>query len=78
MTYKSHEVTIKDLVVHAAHVRGAVHLGTPHTEKDKALSELATRIELGGYSGATRVLQAISRVVLAGLAPLRAAVKQRG
>jgi hypothetical protein len=78
MTYKSHEVTIKDLVVHAAHVRGAVHLGTPHTEKDKALSELATRIELGGYSGATRVLQAISRVVLPGLAPLRAAVKQRG
>jgi len=54
------------------------YLGTPHTEKDKALSELATRIELGGYSGATRVLQAISRVVLAGLAPLRAAVEQRG
>jgi hypothetical protein len=76
MLFKSHEVTVRDLISHAANVRGGVHLGQPHTEKEKALSELASTLEIGGYPAATSVLQAIGRVALKGLAPLRAEIER--
>jgi hypothetical protein len=76
MLHKGYEVTVKDLIDHAAHVGGAIHLGEPRTEREKALSDLAAQINIGGYAAATRALQALGRVVLKGLAPLKARVER--
>jgi hypothetical protein len=75
MVYEGHDVTVKDLIRHAAHVRGAVHVGTPNDEQEEALSKLASELNVGGYQGGTRILQAIGRVVVRGLAPLEAAIR---
>jgi hypothetical protein len=71
MRHKGEDVTVKDLILHAANVKGAVHLGVPKTAKEKALSDLASSISIGGYGAGIRALQAIGRVVLKGLDPLR-------
>lgn len=71
MTFQGHELTVKDVVLHAANVGGAVHAGRPRDEKQRALSALAEQMHWGGYSTGVGILLAIGRVVLRGLRPLR-------
>ena len=76
LVHGGHEETVKDLIRHAAHVAGGVHIGTPESEKERLLNELGQRLQLGGYSSAIRPLMAIARVVVQGLTPLREAIEK--
>jgi hypothetical protein len=73
--YQSHDVTVRDLVSHAANVQGAVHSGKPRDPKEEALSAMVARIQIGDYQAGVRSLQVIGRVVLKGLDPLRARIE---
>ena len=68
--------TLKDLVLFEANVMGGVHAGSPKEDKEKVLLQLNNMFRIGGYRSSLRQLQAIGRVVLKGLAPLRAAVEK--
>ena len=64
--------TIRDVVKFEANVAGAVHAGSPKTEKEKALNTLGEHFGVGGYEPTLRQLLAIARVSIKALAPLRA------
>jgi hypothetical protein len=53
---------------------GGVHAGSPNEEKEKVLEAVNSRFAIGGTRASLRQLQAISRVVLKGLEPLRIVV----
>lgn len=76
VVHNGYEVSVKELIQHAAHVKGGVHLGEPKSDKDRALSELASSLSIGGYSAGTGPMKAIGRVVLKGLQPLRALIEE--
>ncbi len=69
-----HKYTVRDVVLFEANVVGAIHAGTPKTEKEKALKKVDSTIAVGGYVSSLRQLQAIARVVIKSLTPLRLAV----
>ena len=66
--------TLRDIVLFEANVMGGVHAGSPKEEKEKVLHSINSSLAVGGYRGSLRQLQAIGRVVLKGLEPLRAEV----
>lgn len=66
--------TLRDIVLFEANIMGGVHHDSPKDEKQKVLDALNSIWVIGGYRVSLRQLQAIGRVVLKGLAPLRAAV----
>ncbi len=70
-------LTIKHVVLYVANIVGAVHKGSARTEEARTLEQVSNSLQVGGYDPAVRTLQAISRVVIAGLEPLAAEV-QRG
>jgi hypothetical protein len=71
MYVRHQEITVKDVVLHTAVVVGAVHRGEPRSDPQRTLSQLAEELSVGGYQPDIRALQAIGRVVLRALAPLR-------
>jgi len=71
MIYKGQRITVKDIVRYLAYVEGGIHIGEPASDKDKALTELKERVQLGGYQPAIIAMRAIGRVVAKGLKPLR-------
>ena len=71
MWLNGHSITVRDLIGHLANVGGAVHAGEPRTDKQRALTEVAQQIKIGGYDPDIRALQAVARVVLRGLRELR-------
>lgn len=66
--------TLREIVLFEAHIMGGVHADSPKAEKDKVLNILNSSFAIGGSRASLRQLQAIGRVVLRGLEPLRAAV----
>lgn len=68
-----HRYSIREVILFEANVMGAVHAGSPKTDKEQALKQINSTISVGGYASSLRQLQAIARVVLKALAPLRAA-----
>ncbi|PZR97582.1 MAG: hypothetical protein DLM69_09560 [Candidatus Chloroheliales bacterium] len=70
------KLTVLDVIKYLAHVEGAVHIGTPSNDKEKALAELTKKATIGGYPPATRSIQAVARVVTEGLESLRKAVQR--
>ena len=68
------ECTLRDIVLFEANVMGGVHAGSPEEEKEKALRQINDMFAIGGYRASLRQLQAIGRVVVKGLAPLRSAI----
>lgn len=66
--------SLRDIVLFEANVMGGVHAGSPKEEKEKVLQIINNGLAIGGYRTSLRQLQAISRVVLKGLEPLRVAV----
>jgi len=48
-----------------------VHPGLPKSDQEKILKELGQTLGIGGLPVGIRILKAISRVVLKGLAPLK-------
>jgi len=70
------EITMKDALTHALYFSGGAH--PPKASKRKkgeALSELDATFFIGEYPAALRALLPMGRVVLKGLAPLRAWVQ---
>jgi hypothetical protein len=72
----NHGYSIREIVLFEANVVGAVHAGTPKTDKESALKQIDSVISIGGYASSLRQLKAIARVILKALAPLRQAVSQ--
>ena len=71
MMIRGHEVTVKDVVLQAANVAGAVHAGRPRTPGEMQLAGIGSEIHIGGYPASVGLLLAIGRVVVRGLHPLR-------
>lgn len=71
---KGKSYTLREIVLFEANIMGGVHAGSPREEKEKVLSALNSALAIGGHRASLRQLQAIGRVVLKGLEPLRAAV----
>lgn len=67
--------SLREIVLFEAHVMGGVHAGTPKDDKERALSEIFNHVGIGGHRASLRQLQAIGRVVLKGLEPLRQAIE---
>jgi hypothetical protein len=74
MIYRTHEVTVKDLILQGANIGGVVHAGRPRDKKEEALLDVEHQMAIGGLPGGVRTLQAIGRVVLQGLDPLRRSI----
>jgi hypothetical protein len=70
----NHKYTVREVVLFEANVMGAVHAGSPKTEKEYALKQVESTIAVGGYASSLRQLQAIARVCIKALQPLRDAV----
>jgi hypothetical protein len=66
--------TIRDIVQFEANVMGGVHTGTPRAEKEIILKQIDSTIAIGGYASSLRQLEAIARVILKTLEPLRKAI----
>lgn len=66
--------TLREIVLFEANIMGGVHAGSPKEEKERVLQAINSTLAIGGYRASLRQLQAIGRVVLKGLEPLRAAV----
>jgi hypothetical protein len=66
--------SLREIVLFEANVMGGVHAGSPNEEKEMVLEAVNSTLAIGGTRASLRQLQAISRVVLKGLEPLRVAV----
>lgn len=62
--------TVKDVLLHLAHIEGAIHAESAKNEKDKILDKFIQKWKIGGISATLRLLKAIARIVLKGLKPL--------
>lgn len=76
MRARGESVTVKDTILHTANVVGAVHPGRPREDVNRLLEQIAGQLSIGGYRPDIRSLQAVARVVLRALAPLREMVEQ--
>lgn len=68
--------TIKHVILHLAHIEGAVHAGKTKDEKDKILEKVVKEMNIGGLPASLRLLKAIARVILKGLQSLEMAIVQ--
>lgn len=67
--------SLRDIVLFEANVMGGVHAGSPKEEKERVLQTINCTLAIGGHRASLRQLQAIGRVVLRGLEPLRSAIE---
>jgi hypothetical protein len=69
-----YKYSVREVILFEANVMGAVHAGSPKSEREHALQQVDSTIAVGGYASSLRQLQAIARVVLKSLSPLRASI----
>lgn len=69
-------VTVRELILHLAHVQGAVHSGMPKDKKDKVMKKLIETLGIGGLPAGLRLLRAIGRVVRKSLQPLKLKIQE--
>jgi len=67
--------SVREVILFEANVMGGVHAGSPRTDKDKVLAVVNELYSVGGSRAGLRQLQAISRVILKSLQPLRDSVQ---
>jgi hypothetical protein len=53
------EITVRDVIKHAANVAGSVHEGAPRGEAQEEVARWAEELRVGGYPVGTRDLQAM-------------------
>lgn len=70
------DVSVKDLILQVANVEGGVHPGTPRTDLEQRLSQWSVALRIGGFAAVARTLRGIADVVVQGLEPLAAQVRQ--
>lgn len=71
MMINNQKFTVKDVILHAAHVQGAIHAGEAQSPKDEALIEVSGSIFIKGLSSVLQPLLPIGKIVLNALVPLR-------
>jgi hypothetical protein len=76
MRARSEPVSVKDVILHTANVVGAVHAGESREDVDRLLEQVANQLSLGGYRPDVLPLQAIGRVVLRAMTPLREQIER--
>jgi hypothetical protein len=76
MVVNGEQVTIHHLIDQLAHIEGAVHRSDPRERRQCVLNEAARQLFIGGLPAGIRQIQAVARVVLRGLRPLRDAVRK--
>jgi hypothetical protein len=76
MVINGEDVTVRDLIDQLAHIEGAVHRSNPRERREIVLSEAARTLFIGGLPAGVRQIQAVSRVVVRGMQPLRAVVRE--
>ena len=67
--------SIREVVLFEANIMGWIHAGAPKTDKERALAEINNLYIGGSTRAATRQLQAIGRIIIKALQPLREAVQ---
>jgi len=72
--FQGQTCSVKDVILFAAHVEGAVHKGAPENAWQHALATLSTSVTTPAGSPTGYSLLSIARVVLEALKPLRAQV----
>jgi hypothetical protein len=72
--FQGQTCSVKDVILFAAHVEGAVHKGAPENARQHALATLSTSVTTPAGSPTVYSLLSIARVVLEALKPLRAQV----
>jgi hypothetical protein len=77
MEGKGHTASVKDVISACAHAKGAVHLGKPRTDEERAVLDWDEVVQLLGREASLWVMAGVCRVVLNALQDLVAAV-QRG
>jgi hypothetical protein len=65
------EITVKDVIRQAAHVNGAIHAGKALEDRELVMAGISQVIRIGGFDPIVKSLQAIGRVVVVALRPLR-------
>jgi hypothetical protein len=75
MVLNGESITVHHLIDHLAHIEGAVHKSDPREQRELVLSQAARELFIGGLPAGVRQIQAIARVVLRGLQPLRNALR---
>jgi hypothetical protein len=66
--------SLREIVLFEANVMGGVHAGSAKEEKEEVLQAVNRTLAIGGHRASLRQLQAIGRIVLKGLEPLRVLV----
>jgi hypothetical protein len=74
-SYRGTEFSFGNVIRYLANVAGGVHAGNPTSQADSGLAAIAEVLRVQGMSGVARTIRGIVRVTLAGLQPLREAVK---
>jgi hypothetical protein len=70
----NHQYSVREIILFEANVMGAVHAGSPKTDKEHVLKQIDSNISIGGHASSLRQLQAIARVILKSLDPLRSSI----
>ena len=73
--FRGTEFSVRDVIRYMSHVAGGVHTGKPKSEVDRHFKAIDGVVQINGLSGVARTVKGIMRVTLAGLAPLKEAVK---
>lgn len=68
-------LTVRDVLLHCAHVDGGVHFGRPRTPEQQILTSIRDSVEIGGFPVNLRQLLPILRIVLDSLRPLYDAIQ---
>jgi len=69
--------SVKDVILHLAHVEGAVHAGSTKDEKDLILNRFIQEWQIGGVAATFRLLKAIARVTVKGLQVLESSLTSK-
>jgi hypothetical protein len=78
MRYGGRWITVHDVIDQLANVEGAVHSGEPRNQHQRLLQAAGRFYSRGGLPGVVSQVGRISRIAVAGLDPLRAAVVAGG
>jgi hypothetical protein len=73
----SSRITVRQVITLAANVRGGVHRGKPTDPAHEAFENFPLKLRHGDMPVELLLVEAISRIVLAGLDPLRSVVRDR-
>jgi len=74
MGHMGFDLTVKDLIKHAANVSGGVHAGAPSTPAERRLDEIADDVFVNDLPMAIACLHGIAAVSVKALSPLADAI----